>query len=248
MEKDATDQHVQKIMKTTMRWVSFLSILGFASCTLAFVGLITSFATLHAMEPQLRMVILLAVVIISGFFAVFLPLLFLFRYATSINKFLKNANKNGLEIALDHQKIFWKYYGILTIVSLCIYGGSLIFPKFINLNALFSKEASQINTAIERSCSNILDSTADAVRAGIALERANNLVQNGPPGRYPASLDSAHDGMASNSNPFFSEVLTAGVTNPDWSKRGNTYILNCNGSSLTLEYNSKDGSFLEVKK
>lgn len=247
METNAIGQHIQKIMKTTMRWVGFLSILGFASCTLLFVGLITSFAAfrVYAGGPLLWMMILL--VIIGGFFTYFLPSLFLFRYATSINKFLKCADENGLELALGRQKMFWKYCGILVIVSLCFYGGFLIFSKSINLNALLSKDVSQTNTAIERSCSNILDSTADAVRAGIALERANDLVQNGPPGRYPASLDSAHDGTASDSNSFFSGVLTGGVIDPDWSKRGNAYTLNCNGSSHTLEYNSKDGTLLEIK-
>src|SRR5262245_38358888 len=78
--------------------------------------------------------------------------------------------------------------GILAVVAL---------PNFINV----STEAKQ----------SARDGVSGAVRAGINLYRANDLVKNGPPGNYPATLDGATNAVASPSNLLFTDVLQQGV-------------------------------------
>ena len=84
--------------------------------------------------------------------------------------------------------------GILAIAAL---------PSFINVSTQ-ARQASR-------------DGVVGAVRAGIALWRANDLVANGAPGAYPSSLDGtfavpadeAAGTTASATDPFFGAVLAS---------------------------------------
>lgn len=87
------------------------------------------------------------------------------------------------------------------------------------------------------------DGVVGAVRSGIALFRANDLVENGLPGRYPTSLDSASEGGASSQNPFYVTVLSQGVSDPKWTKKGNTYIHKCEENSQSFTYHLETGTF-----
>jgi prepilin-type N-terminal cleavage/methylation domain-containing protein len=95
------------------------------------------------------------------------------------------------------------------------------------------------------------DGVVGSVRAGIALYRANDLVQNGAPGRYPtaavigtaADLDDAADGTASSSNLFFSNVLQQGVAADGWSKAGNVYTFDDGTTTYAYTYVPATGAF-----
>lgn len=113
--------------------------------------------------------------------------------------------------------------GILAVAAL---------PTFINV----STQARQAQR----------DGVVGAVRSGIALFRANDLVVNGPPGTYPATLDAAAAAStAAPANLFFDTVLNQGVATDSWAKGGDvlTYVFDDGTSTFTYTYVPATGAF-----
>lgn len=113
--------------------------------------------------------------------------------------------------------------GILAVAAL---------PTFINVSTQ-ARQASR-------------DGVSGAVRAGIALFRANDLVQNGAPGNWPATLDGeAANAIAGPGNMFFTSVLSQGIADGNWSKGAdvNTYIYNDGTNNFTYTYAPLTGAF-----
>ena len=67
----------------------------------------------------------------------FFPSLYLFRYASSIGSLLDGGGAREMEKALSNQKSFWKFAGILTLVSFgfAIFGiiAALVIPQFAKI-------------------------------------------------------------------------------------------------------------------
>lgn len=113
--------------------------------------------------------------------------------------------------------------GILAVAAL---------PSFINV----STQARQSSR----------DGVTGAVRSGVSLFRANDLVVNGPPGVYPATLDAAAAGStAGPANLFFTSILQQGVADGAWSKGAgvNTYVFNDGTTTYTYTYTPAAGTF-----
>lgn len=113
--------------------------------------------------------------------------------------------------------------GILAIAAL---------PQFINV-ATQARQAQR-------------DGVVGAVRAGIALFRANDLVVNGPPGVYPATLDAAAaNSTAGPANLFYTSVLSQGVATNSWTKGAtvNTYNFSDGTTTFVYTYTSATGAF-----
>ena len=88
------------------------------------------------------------------------------------------------------------------------------------------------------------DGVVGAIREGISMSRANDLVANGPPGNYPATLGGA-DGAASSSNLLFANVLQQGISDGSWTQAGTTFSY-ANGSvSSSYVYTAATGAFTE---
>ncbi|OGQ47883.1 MAG: hypothetical protein A3H42_03175 [Deltaproteobacteria bacterium RIFCSPLOWO2_02_FULL_46_8] len=113
--------------------------------------------------------------------------------------------------------------GILAIAAL---------PSFINVSTQ-ARQASR-------------DGVVGAVRSGIALYRANDLVVNGAPGSYPALLDAAAaTSTAAAGNLFFSTVLSQGVADGNWTKGASTtiYVYDDGTTTFTYTYTPATGAF-----
>ena len=113
--------------------------------------------------------------------------------------------------------------GILAVAAL---------PQFINVSTQ-ARQASR-------------DGVSGAVRSGIMLSRANDLVVNGAPGRWPATLDAgAANSTAGSANLFFGSVLTQGVADGNWAKGATTatYVYNDGTTTYTYTYNPATGTF-----
>lgn len=119
---------------------------------------------------------------------------------------------------------------VLVITILGILAVSAL-PRFIDV----STEAEQASR----------DGVTGAVRAGIALFRADDLVTNGAPGIYPATLDAvANDADCSATAACFANVLTSGVTDSNWHKtNGTTYTFTDGTSTFTYTYSAANGTF-----
>lgn len=120
---------------------------------------------------------------------------------------------------------------VLVITILGILAVSAL-PNFIN-----------VATQAEQSSR---DGVSGAVRAGVALWRANDLVTNGPPGNYPATLD-AHAGAGAQctaASPCYGTVVTNGITDGSWRKTNNTtYTFTDGTTTFTYTYNVATGTF-----
>lgn len=88
------------------------------------------------------------------------------------------------------------------------------------------------------------DGVVGAVRSGVGLFRANDLVQNGPPGSYPATLDGAAAGAASPTNLLFTSILQQGIADSAWTKNSDTeYVFDDGTSTFTYTYTPASGTF-----
>ncbi|MBI2345928.1 MAG: type II secretion system protein [Deltaproteobacteria bacterium] len=118
---------------------------------------------------------------------------------------------------------------VLVITILGILAVSAL-PNFINV-ATQARQSSR-------------DGVVGAVRAGVALSRANNLVTAGPPGVYPATLDAAAAGACAAANRCFDTVVTGGIADGAWSKtNGTTYVFNDGTTTFTYTYSVANGTF-----
>jgi len=119
---------------------------------------------------------------------------------------------------------------ILVIAILGILAISAL-PRFLNL----STQAEQASR----------DGVIGAVRAGIALSRANDMVTNGGAGSYPATLDAVADATAcATATPCFGTVLSNGVEDGSWTKvDGIHYTFNDGTAVTTYTYTVANGTF-----
>lgn len=120
---------------------------------------------------------------------------------------------------------------VITVLGLL---GVAVFPKFIGVT----------NAAQEIS----RDAVSSAVRAGIALYKANAVVDGGATAAYPEDLDSVSPGDICNSaHPCFVDVLFSGIDDSEWRKESaKTYTYVSTGTSY--EYDSINGHFNRISK
>lgn len=146
---------------------------------------------------------------------------------------------------LKNQKGFTLIELVLVITILGILAVAAL-PSFIDV----STQAEQASR----------DGVVGAVRAGISLYRANDLVLNGPPGNYPTFLDgdaaATDNGTADPTGPIFftgpitcpagmatCSILQQGVTDSAWSKAGLVYTFDDGTSTYDYTYVPATGDF-----
>lgn len=84
-----------------------------------------------------------------------------------------------------------------------------------------------------------------SIQEGVQMQRAQDLVDNGPPGVYPATLDAAAAGPASSANPLFGTVIQGGLSDPNWSKVDATnYTFSSGAVTINYVYTPAAGTFL----
>ena len=116
----------------TKLWVRICSIMGFISTGLiVFValGMMVGFSALSSMsqEPGMEMMgagfgIGMGIFYLLFALLMFFPSLFLHRYANAIGRANLSRSAADVAVALAHQKSFWKFVGILTLIYMTIFG------------------------------------------------------------------------------------------------------------------------------
>jgi prepilin-type N-terminal cleavage/methylation domain-containing protein len=92
------------------------------------------------------------------------------------------------------------------------------------------------------------DGVVGAIQEGIGMYRANDLVQNGPPGVYPTAAQlSPNDGAAAPDNPIFTGVIQGGVTDSSWTADNANSAYTYSQGAVTTVYDyggANSGTFL----
>ena len=109
-------QRIEAQLRRTQPWVRLLAILGFVSAGFMILGGLLAGAV-GAAAGSMETMVLLFIYPLFGVLYIY-PSLCLLRYANSIRTYLSAPLGEHLEAALDAQRAFWKFAGILTLVSI----------------------------------------------------------------------------------------------------------------------------------
>jgi hypothetical protein len=115
-------------LKAAAPWMKFMGITSFVgSGIVIIVGILMFFLPVLGEEFDVTESVFSALINSAfGFFYLaygavsFFPAMFLYRFASKINLFIKTKNERAMENALQNNKSFWKFYGVLAIILLAI--------------------------------------------------------------------------------------------------------------------------------
>ena len=123
-QKPSTSLNITESMflslKQTKPWTMLMSIIGFIYVGFMIIfGLGGSFlfSRFGAPRPFPSSIIFTVMYLIMGILY-FFPCLFLFKFSSSIGRLLEGGGAAEMEEALVNQKSFWKFIGILAIISI----------------------------------------------------------------------------------------------------------------------------------
>ena len=109
---------IAQTLEKTRPWVRLLAVLAFIGVAfMALAGLFGAIAGVASGEPS--MTILLVIYPLCALLYLF-PAIFMWRYAERINRFIRDRSLGALEAALDAQRSFWKFAGIMVIISFAL--------------------------------------------------------------------------------------------------------------------------------
>ena len=109
---------VRSTLERTQPWVRFLAIVGFVYIGLMIVGGLIAGAFLLA-SGEMQAVVILFLYPLIGVLYLY-PALCLLRYANGIRSFTRTNDLQDLAAALDAQRGFWKFVGVLTAIGLAV--------------------------------------------------------------------------------------------------------------------------------
>jgi hypothetical protein len=124
MEPLIATQHALEMLRQTKPWVRFISVLiwiGAAFMLLAgMVGLFAGVAMAGRGGAAQRQMLFLIVYLPVALLYI-MPAIYLGRYASRINDVLRLRRSDVLEQALEAQKSFWKFCGMVVLVMMVFY-------------------------------------------------------------------------------------------------------------------------------
>lgn len=114
----------------TAKWAKLLAILGFIMCgfmTIAafFLPFLMSFmpsGEMMSMGIVGKGLGMIMTIIYLGFAVLmFIPCLYLFRFSTKMKAALVQSESETMDTSFRNLKSFFKFYGIITIITMCFY-------------------------------------------------------------------------------------------------------------------------------
>jgi len=117
----------------TRPWVRFLSVLMFIGLGFMILGALFVLVAGASMSKGMPTALLSVVyLLLAGLYAP--PAVFLWKYATAI-KSMDQRQAGGMEEALQAQKSFWRYIGILSLVVMIIYAIGLAVVVVVGIGS-----------------------------------------------------------------------------------------------------------------
>jgi hypothetical protein len=106
-----------QILQRTQPWVRFLSLLGFTMMGLVgLVGLGEGISVGTERVEATPLFLVYPLLSVTYFF----PAYYLHKYAKRIRVFVAQGHAVQLEAALEAQRAFWKYTGIIVLISIAV--------------------------------------------------------------------------------------------------------------------------------
>lgn len=129
-----TANGVPAILAGTKPWVRLVSILGFVSAGLMFIAGLGMAAVSVVQRAGPEMLVLGIIYPISALLYG-VPSFLLFRYASQIDEYVRTGEDGHLELALDSQRAFWKFVGILALIGIAFFvlgiAAAIIIPGIL---------------------------------------------------------------------------------------------------------------------
>ena len=121
-------------LRKTRPWVLLMAILGMMGAGMTFLG---GLGFLVSAPPEMPAGIGLFYFVMGGVYLV--PTIMLFKYGTAINRLIYGGGVFALEEALDAQRRFWQFTGIMLIVGvvLSMLAAVLMVMAFAALGNMF---------------------------------------------------------------------------------------------------------------
>lgn len=114
--------YIRKSLRATRPWTRLLSVLGFIGTglmVLAGLGVIVGESFIPVSEKTPPLVFMGILYTLSSVFYL-VPSIWLSKFSTAVSVFLKSGDAIELGKAIAYQKSFWKFIGILTVVSIAL--------------------------------------------------------------------------------------------------------------------------------
>ena len=120
-------------LRGTGGWVRFISILLFIFAALTLLGgIFTIGAGMYFSSEQYEMMgggpasaALIGVNLVSTAVYLFLGI-YLFRYASAIKRSITTNDSDDVELAMSHQRFFWRLFGILALIFVILVVGVIL--------------------------------------------------------------------------------------------------------------------------
>ena len=114
--------HINDALRSTRPWTRLLSILGFIATVILIISGIAmmlgrNFLPKSTDTPALMLIGTLNVAV-SIFYLI--PSVWLYKYSSAISRFLEGGGASELGNAVAYQKSFWKYVGIMILISMIV--------------------------------------------------------------------------------------------------------------------------------
>ncbi|MGD9055675.1 MAG: hypothetical protein PVG40_03310 [Desulfobacterales bacterium] len=114
--------YIRKSLRATWPWTRLLSVLGFIGTglmILAGLGVIVGESFIPVSEKTPPLVFMGILYILSSVFYL-VPSIWLSKFSTAVSVFLKSGDAIELGKAIAYQKSFWKFIGILAVMSIAL--------------------------------------------------------------------------------------------------------------------------------
>jgi hypothetical protein len=120
-----------ELMRRTRPWVLFLAVLGAISSAFMLLGALAvvalgGAATKAMMGKDMEGAPAWLPMLIAGVYALVaalyvIPVVKLFKYSGAINALARTRSLRDLEAAIDYQRSFWKFVGLMTAIVIGVY-------------------------------------------------------------------------------------------------------------------------------
>jgi NADH:ubiquinone oxidoreductase subunit 5 (subunit L)/multisubunit Na+/H+ antiporter MnhA subunit len=119
-------ENSKEYLRTTAKWTKFMAVISFIGIGfLALSGLILTLTGFFIPYDTLNGMMLFPLGITGVIYfilslVIIIPTLYLYRFSQKTIESLESNNSETLESAIENMKSYWKFNGILTIVSIAL--------------------------------------------------------------------------------------------------------------------------------